>query len=276
MVDDDGMAMSWDPAVYLQHADDRARPFHDLLARVDVAAPARVVDLGCGPGGLTRLLSERWPEARVLGVDSSLEMVERAAAYAVPGRCEFALSDLRDWRPDGPVDVLLSNATLQWVPDHLDLLPRWVEALAPYGVIALQMPANFDAPSHVRLRELADTPRWRPALGGVLRDPDATTTTKDPTTYLEVLTAAGCTVDAWQTTYLHVLEGDDAVLGWVRGTALRPVLDRLSADQAAEFVDEYAALLRAAYPRRPYGTVFPFLRTFVVGQRAGARPAVDA
>lgn len=258
------MTLLWDPEIYLHHADDRARPFWDLMARVPVATPAEVVDLGCGPGTLTKGLADRWQSARVIGVDSSAEMVERARTHAMPGRCEFVVGDVRDWRPDGPVDVLVSNATLQWVPGHLDLLPSWVETLAPGGCLAIQVPANFDAPSHVQMRELAATPRWRDALAGVLRDGEAS---PDPAAYFEVLAAAGCSVDAWQTTYLHVLAGDDAVLGWVRGTALRPVLSALSAGDAEEFVAAYAARLRVDYPRGPHGTVFPFRRTFVVARR---------
>lgn len=255
------MSTCWDPSVYLRHADDRARPFHDLLARVGASAPDRVVDLGCGPGGLTRLLAERWPAAYVLGVDSSPEMIRRAQAYAIAGKCEFVRADVRAWRSDAQVDVLVSNAMLQWVPGHLELLAGWAAGLRPGGWLAIQVPANFDAPSHALMREIATSPRWRAALAGVLRHADAVET---PATYLEVLARAGWTVDAWQTTYLHLLSGDDAVLDWVRGTGLRPVLDALTADEAHEFVTAYAARLRAAYPRTEHGTVFPFTRTFVV------------
>lgn len=260
-------SISWDAEVYLRHADHRARPFHDLLARVVTDAPAGVTDLGCGPGNLTRLLADRWPSARVLGLDTSATMIERAAQHALPGRCEFVLGDLRDWRPDAPLDVIISNAALQWVPGHLALLPLWVDALAPYGWIALQVPANFDAPSHLLMRQLAGTRRWRGALFGVLRHDDAVF---EPEAYLDVLAQAGCTVDAWQTTYLHLLPGADAVLSWMRGTGLRPVLDALSPTDANEFVTAYGVLLREAYPQGSYGTVFPFRRTFVVAQRARA------
>ena len=258
------MSVSWDPAAYLRHADERSRPFHDLLARVDAQDPARVVDLGCGPGGLTRDLAERWPSAHVLGVDSSAEMIERAARYAVPGRCEFVQGDVREWTSDRPVDVVVSNATLQWVPDHRALLPRWVEGLAPDGWLAFQVPANFDAPSHLLLRELATSPRFKTLLEGVLRHSDAV---EQPQTYLETLAGAGCSVDVWQTTYLHVLPGEDAVLGWVRGTALRPVLDALGPADTHEFIAAYTSELRRAYPRGAHGTVFAFRRTFVVARR---------
>ena len=258
------MNTTWDPSVYLRHADDRARPFHDLLARVGASAPDRVVDLGCGPGGLTRLLADGWPAAYVLGVDSSPEMIRRAQPYALAGRCEFVRADVRQWRSGAPVDVLVSNATLQWVPGHLELLAGWPAALRPGGWLAMQVPANFGAPSHALMREVAASPRFQSALAGVLRHADAVET---PETYVDVLARAGCTVDAWQTTYLHVLPGEDAVFDWVRGTGLRPVLDALPADEADEFMATYAARLRGAYPRTEQGTVFPFTRTFVVAQR---------
>ncbi len=254
----------WSPMVYLEHADDRARPFLDLLARVGATDPSVVVDLGSGPGGLTRLLAERWPSADVVGVDSSPEMVQRAQSDPQNARCKFVLGDVRDWRPQGLVDVLVTNATLQWVPDHLALLPRWIEQLAPDGWLAMQVPSNFDAPSHTIMRDLAASSRWADRLSGVLRHRDAVA---EPATYLDVLAATGCTADVWQTTYLHVLQGDDPVLSWVRGTGLRPVLAALSPAEAEAFQAEYAAMLRAAYPVQPYGTLFPFARTFAVGRR---------
>ena len=257
----------WDPAIYLEHGDHRARPFFDLLARVGATAPAVVVDLGCGPGGLTQRLAERWPGADVTGIDSSEEMVRRARSEQRNARCTFVLEDVREWKPRRPVDVLVTNATLQWVPDHLALLPRWVERLGPDGWLALQVPSNFDAPSHTLMREVASSTRWRDQLGGVLRHGDAVA---EPGGYLEVLAATGCSVDAWQTTYVHVLPGPDPVLSWVRGTGLRPVLAALSPADGRAFEAEYAELLRTAYPAQAYGTPFPFTRTFAVARRVGS------
>jgi trans-aconitate 2-methyltransferase len=253
----------WDPAQYLTYAEERSRPFADLLARVHATAPRRVVDLGCGTGRLTRVLADRWPTARVLGIDSSPEMIGRTGQVALPGRLDFRLGDLREWRVGGPVDVLLSNAAVQWVPEHLELFPRWVAAVAPGGWFAFQVPRNVDAPSHRLLAELQES-RWRGRVGAAAR-PD---TVAEPVRYVELLASLGCRVDAWETTYLHLLPGDDAVLEWMKGTALRPVLSALDDEEKTEFLDAYRRALRAAYPRRPHGTLFPFRRLFVAARRA--------
>ncbi|MGX2995191.1 trans-aconitate 2-methyltransferase [Streptomyces sp. JNUCC 64] len=266
----------WDPRQYLRHADHRGRAFVDLLARVpepSVAGPLRVADLGCGPGNVTTLLADRWPAARITGYDNSPEMLDRAAALAGPtaggGTLDFAHADAERWSPDPaePYDVIISNALLQWVPGHTDRFADWIAGLAPGGTFAFQVPGNFGAPSHVLLREVADGPRWRDRLHGVLRHGDAV---HEPAAYLDVLARLGCEVDAWETTYAHVLTGEDPVLDWVMGTGLRPVLAALAGDPPARdaFLDEYRTALRAAYPAAPYGTVLPFRRIFVVARRA--------
>jgi trans-aconitate 2-methyltransferase len=259
----------WDPAQYLHFADERSRPFFDLLGRVGATDPGLVVDLGCGPGHLTVALASRWPEAEVRGIDSSAEMIGQAAALlssagtGAAGRLSFALGDVRQWQPDRPVDVIVSNAVLQWVPDHLRLLPRWAGTLSAGGWLAVQVPGNFDQPSHQILRELAGSDRWRPLLDGVRLNRQAA----DPGQYLDQLARAGCEVDAWETTYLHVLPGEDPVLDWYRGSGLRPVLAVLPDGQAAEFLADYGARVRDAYPAAAYGTVLPFRRVFVVARR---------
>ena len=263
--------MRWDPEQYLQFADERGRPFHDLLARVGAEDPALVVDLGCGPGNLTRGLAARWPHARVEGVDSSPEMIAEAVSVAADPRVTFTVGDLRDWQPAEPVDVLVSNATLQWVPGHLDLLPRLVDAVRPGGWLAFQVPANSADPSHTAMTELATSNRWAAAFEGRDR---ARSAVAEPQTYLEVLAGLGCAVDAWETTYLHVLAGDDAVVRWTSGTGLRPYLQALPhAEEREAFLAEYRALVGRAYPQRPWGTVLPFRRVFVVAQVGGGVPA---
>lgn len=259
-------APRWDPGQYERFADERGRPFFELVGRVRAERPERVVDLGCGTGALTAALVERWPEAMIEGLDRSPDMIAEAAARAIPGRLRFATADLTAWRPDRPVDVIVSNAVLQWVPGHAELLAGWVEALAPGGWLAFQVPGNDGAPSHVLLDELRASPRWRGRLEGVAEGPRVL----EPARYLARLAELGCTVDAWETTYLHVLQGSDPVLEWVKGTALRPVVTALDGEERDAFLAEYAARLREAYPPRPFGTVLPFRRLFVVARRPSA------
>jgi trans-aconitate 2-methyltransferase len=259
----------WDPDQYLRFASERSRPFHELLARVGATDPERVADLGCGPGELTGLLAARWPGAEVTGLDSSPEMIDAArAAQEAAGpadplaRISFGLGDLRDWQPGGKVDVIVSNAVLQWLPDHLEILARWPALLAPGGWLAVQVPGNFDQPSHQILRDLAASPRWRDRLSGAPLNRQSA----DPAQYLDLLARAGCETDAWETTYQHVLPGDDPVTQWYKGSGLRPVLARLDTAAAAAFLAEYSAAAAVAYPRQPYGTVLAFRRVFVVAR----------
>jgi trans-aconitate 2-methyltransferase len=255
------MTATWDPQQYLRYSDARSRPFFDLLAPVRAEAPRSVVDAGCGPGNLTATLAERWPTARVLGFDSSPAMIERAQEHA-GDRVHFAVDDATTWKPDNPVDVLVSNATLHWIDGHDLLAARWLEYLASGGWLAFQVPGNFNSPSHVQINELLAEPRWRDALPAGTR---IGAESFAPEHYLAVLADAGAEVDAWETTYLHVLIGGDPVLEWVKGTALRPILDALGdGEQRNEFLAELGARLRTAYPPGPHGTVFPFRRIFVV------------
>ena len=249
---------TWDPERYLAYADERGRPFVELIARIGATEPRTVVDLGCGPGNLSALLKERWPDASVVGVDSSPEMVEKARS--VDG-VEFCVGDVRAWRPAEPVDVLVSNATLQWVPGHLDLLPRLVGQVAPGGWFAFQVPGNFDEPSHTIRRDLAGEQPYAGFTADVAT-PDAF----GPEVYLGRLALMGCRVDAWETTYLHVLTGEDPVFTWVSGTGARPTLQALPDDLRPRFEDEFKRRLREAYPAGPAGTVLPFRRVFVVAQ----------
>jgi trans-aconitate 2-methyltransferase len=259
----------WDPAQYLRFGDERSRPFFDLVGRIRAEHPRQVVDLGCGPGQLTATLARRWPDAQIRGIDSAAEMIaaaeqlRRDAPAAGLRGLSFARGDVRDWRPDETVDVIVSNAVLHWVPDHEKLLAGWVGTLAPGGWLAFQVPGNFDQPSHAVLRELAGSPRWRSLLADVPLNRQAA----DPAEYVDLLSRAGCAVDAWETTYLHVLPGEDPVLEWYKGTGLRPVLAALDPAQATAFLAEYAAEVRAAYPPAPYGTILPFRRVFVVASR---------
>jgi trans-aconitate 2-methyltransferase len=255
------MPHSWDPDRYLLFADERGRPFVDLLARVGAEAPRTVVDLGCGAGNLAPVLTGRWPGADVLGLDSSPEMIATARSLGLPD-VRFEVADLREWSPPQPVDVLVSNATLQWVPGHLELLPRLVDRVAAGGWFAFQVPGNHGEPSHVLLHELAADPRFAGHTEGVARP-----RSHDPATYADVLRDLGLSVDAWETTYLHLLTGEDPVFTWISGTGARPTLQALPEDLREEFVADYKALLREAYPPGRHGVTLPFRRVFVVAHR---------
>ncbi|MGD0245831.1 MAG: trans-aconitate 2-methyltransferase [Streptosporangiaceae bacterium] len=279
----------WDAAQYLRFGGERARPFFDLLARVGAELPRYVVDMGCGPGNLTAMLAERWPEAVVCGVDSSPQMIEAARALVTkipqsalrsaprapapvgpvatnhaPG-LSFMLDDIRHWKPQSLPDVIISNAVLQWVPGHRELLVRWADQLASGGWLAFQVPGNFDQPSHAIMREMAASARWRP----LLRDVALNRQSADPADYADLLARAGLEVDAWETTYVHILQGEDPVLEWYKGTGLRPVLTTLDTDQAGDFLAEYGTRMREAYPPSSFGTIFPFRRVFTVAHRPG-------
>lgn len=249
---------SWDSVQYLRFEEARTRPARDLLTRVWLESPNTVVDVGCGPGNSTRLLLERWPHASIVGLDSSPPML-REAREAIP-EATFVQGDLRTWRPNASVDLVFSNATLQWVDDHPTVIAHLLDWLSPSGVLAVQMPDNFDYPSHALMRRLASHDRWRARLRGVLRRASVASAAE----YHRML-GNGRRVDVWTIEYLHVLTGSDPVLDWVRGSGLRPVLDRLDEKEGAEFAAEYAAALRAAYPPEPDGTtLFPFRRLFFV------------
>jgi trans-aconitate 2-methyltransferase len=253
----------WDAGQYLRFGGERARPFFDLVAQVGASDPRYVADLGCGPGNLTAALAQRWPNATVAGVDSSQEMIATAQAAMRPG-LSFALGDVWDWRPEQPLDVLVSNAVLQWVPGHDELLLRWADLLAPGGWLAFQLPGNFDQPSHAIVREMAGSPRWRALLADTRLNRQA----GDPADYATLLARPGFEVDAWETSYLHILHGENPVLEWTKGSTLRPVLAALDAEQADAFVREYGERLSEAYHPQSFGTLFPFRRVFTVVHRA--------
>lgn len=253
--------MSWDPDIYMKFANERTRPAMELLARVPLRAPARVIDLGCGPGNSTALLAARWPDAEIEGLESSPEMLAKAGASGV--RARFIEGDVESWSPERPYDVVFSNATLHWVADHRALLPRLMGHVADGGTLAFQVPRNFDAPSHVLMREVAQSGPWAAKLANARQ-----VNVERPEAYFDILAPLSRSLDIWETTYLHVLEGDDPVLAWVSGTGLRPFVQPLDAEERDAFIAQYRARLRDAYPRRADGkTLFPFQRLFVVAQR---------
>lgn len=252
-------AMAWDPDTYLTFGEERTRPARELLSRVPVDAPARVADLGCGPGNSTALLAARWPGASIDAVDSSREMLDTARASGLDAR--FVEADISTWKPEAQFDVVFTNATLQWIPDHATLLPRLCACVKPGGALAFQVPRNFDEPCHTLLKELA---REQPRLAAV-RD---WWNVLPPEAYYGVLEPVVRRVDIWETRYLQVLEGDDAVYRWMSGTGLRPFAAALDGAERDAFLAEYRARLSRAYPRRPGGgTLYPFQRLFAVATR---------
>ena len=256
--------MAWDPAQYLKFADQRLRPAIDLLNRIDVDDPADIVDLGAGAGNVTRMLKERWPDARVTGVDDSQEMLDKAAAVAPEIRWERA--DLASWRPLKPTDIIYSNAALHWLDGHERLFPALLSSVAPGGVLAVQLPRNFSARSHTSISEAALSGPWRAKLEPLLRPAPVA----EPAFYYDLLAPRAATLDMWETEYLQVMEGDNPVKEWTKGTWLRPLLAALEEPERSRFEAHYAELVARAYPRRPDGrTLFPFRRLFIV---ARARP----
>ena len=263
------MNVSWNPAQYLQFAGERLRPALDLLARIPLERPRTIVDLGCGAGNVTKLLGERWPDARIIGVDNSPEMLDEARAATRPdARYTFVAADLARWQPDAPVDLIYSNAALHWLPDHGQLFARLAAMLSSGGVLAVQMPDNFRAPSHTTIAALARGERWRAKLSAIVRDPPVAAAAD----YFGWLSPRMTRVDIWLTDYLQVLEprddGEHPVAAWTKGTWLVPILAALDDGERHEFLREYMQQLAIAYPAREDGrTLFPFRRLFIVANR---------
>jgi len=252
--------MTWDPDRYLGFEGHRLRPALDLLARIPGIGGGEVWDLGCGTGNVTSILAERFASASVHGLDDSAEML--AAARRVAG-IDWVLDDIASWEPPSPVRLVYSNAALHWVPDHQTLFPKLARALAPGGILAVQMPRNFAEPTHAELRATALRPRWVDAVGHI----PGPAPVHEPAAYLGWLDSEVAEIDIWETTYTQILQGEDAVANWTRGTAGVPYLEALG-ERGDEFYAEYAAALRSAYPIRPDGTtVLAFRRLFIVATR---------
>jgi trans-aconitate 2-methyltransferase len=245
----------------LKFAGPRLRPAVDLLSRIDVSNPSEIYDLGAGAGNVTRLLKERWPNARITGVDDSQEMLAKAAKDAP--EINWQCADLATWRPTRPANVIYSNAAFHWVGNHDELFPALFSKLRPGGVLAVQMPRNFAAPSHTAIAQAARSGPWRAKLEPLLRPSPV----GEPAFYFSLLAQRAESIDIWETEYLHVLEGEHPVKEWTKGTWLKPLLDALNAPDRAGFEACYADLLAQAYPRRPDGrTLFPFRRLFIVAK----------
>ena len=249
--------MSWDPDQYLRFADLRTRPGLELIARIPDTNPSLVVDLGCGTGALTAVLAERWPQAEVIGIDSSREMIERARSE-FPA-IDWQVGDVNTWLPDRPVDVIFSNATLHWIDSHELLVPRLRGHLSDTGVLAVQVPDNWDAPTHRVPATILDEGFWRvEARDALMRDRLST-----PAEYLQWVQPAE--VDMWRTTYFQQMRGEDPVWEWVNGSVLRPVLAEFEDVERERFSAVCKRRYREAYPMTADGvTIVPFSRLFLL------------
>lgn len=259
-----GTPPAWDPEQYLRFEGQRDRAALDLLARLpDGLEPAVAWDLGCGAGQHAAWLKARWPKARVHGLDSSAAMLDRARAGEAG--VEWRRGDIADWAPERPADLIWANASLHWLPEHAALLRRLTGALAAGGVIAVQMPMAHETLHHSLMREVAGEGPWAEALAGVA----TVAPLLAPETYYSVLAESCAAVDVWSTTYLQALAGPDAVLEWMKGTALRPHLAALTEPvMRAAFLDALGERLSAAFPGRPDGvTLMPFPRLFLVARK---------
>jgi len=254
---------SWDSTEYLRFSSERTQPAIDLVARIGLAAPRRIVDLGCGPGNSTVVLARRWPAAALVGLDSSSSMIA-AAQKAYPAQTWLA-ADIATWTAPAPFDLVFSNAALQWVPDHARLIPQLFAQVAAGGAFAFQVPANFEAPPHRLMREVGASPAWRAHFQPPPREWHA----HAPEFYYDLLAPLASRVELWTTDYVHILDGVDGIVGWYRGTGLRPWLDALPDDSTREhFLADYRSALAPYFPPQPDGKVlFPFKRLFVVAYR---------
>ena len=258
-------ATRWDPGQYQKFSDHRLRPALELLDRVPLRSPRVIYDLGCGTGEVTRVIAERWPAARVYGLDSSAQMLQKAGSE--PSGVRWIEGDVRTWRPDESPDLIYSNAALQWVGEHEQLFPRLFGLLGVGGCLAVQMPLSWDAPSHRLMRETLEnggpsgTPLGTPELARAV----GRKWVADAAEYYDLLADLATSLDVWETEYLQVLEGEDPVLEWVKGTGLRPILNGLADAEREPFLAEYRRRLHAAYPARADGrTLYPFRRLFIV------------
>lgn len=250
----------WNPQLYRQFESERTRPARELLARIPLNTVNFATDLGCGPGNSTELLAQRWPEARITGIDTSEAMLEQARAR-LPS-CTFQQADISRWQPSQPQQVIYANASLQWLTDHHTLLPHLVEQLDSGGVLAMQMPDNLDEPSHRLMREVAAETRWQEHISAQLADRKRLLSTGD---YYDLLSDAGCQADIWRTTYYHPMADAQGIITWLRATGLRPFLAALNETQQADFLHDYHQALKSAYPVQSDGQVLlAFPRLFMV------------
>ncbi|HJT86600.1 MAG TPA: methyltransferase domain-containing protein [Bryobacteraceae bacterium] len=253
----------WDATQYLKFSGERTQPVHDLVHRIDLAAPRRILDAGCGPGNSTAVLRSRWPDAAVVGLDHSPEMLAQARRNDPGG--EWNLGDAASWRAGRPFDLVFSNAMLQWVPDHERVCRHLLEQAAPGGALAVQVPAHYDSPLHREIQQVSADPAWNERMEAAR----GAITNHSPAWYYDLFEPLAARIDIWETTYCHILEGPDAILEWFRGTGLRPYLAALSSpEERLRFEEMLLERYIRSYPRQRSGKVlFPFRRLFFVAYR---------
>ncbi len=253
---------TWNPETYLQFERERTLPCRDLVSRIELQAPLQIADLGCGPGNSTAVLAERWPAAKILGVDNSPEMLKMARSSKI--RAEWLEADILNWSPRESFDLIFSNAALQWVPDHETLIPKLFGFVIRDGALAFQMPTRTDLWFEV-LTKLLESPAWKDRL----RSASSDFFSRELPFYYDRLSESSRKIDLWATEYSHVLPNAEAVVDWTRGTALRPLLSQLPDSRSRGiFLSDYTKEIAKAYPRQPDGKIlFPFLRRFVIAYR---------
>jgi trans-aconitate 2-methyltransferase len=249
----------WDSRQYLRFGDERTRPAADLLARIDLADPRRVIDLGCGPGNSTALLRGRWPDAEIIGLDSSEDML--AAAQRDHKDIAFVIGDMASWRPAEKFDLVFSNAALQWVGGHATLVPALLDAVADNGALAVQMPRNHDFATHALMRQIAAEGPWRERLAGARE----ASPVQPPEFYYDLLAPQSSRVILWETNYIQIMDDAPAIIAWLQGTGLRPFLSRLSPEEQTSFLRRYSEALADAFPERSDGRLLlPYPRLFFI------------
>ena len=253
----------WNAKQYLKFEDERTRPAIDLIRRIPPAEIRRAVDIGCGPGNSTELIVDRYPDAQVLGLDNSPDMLAKARGR-LP-EVSFQEADIAAWDPGERYDLIFANAVLQWLPDHPRLLARLAACLGTGGCLAVQMPNNLQEPSHRLMRKVAQEGPWAEKLEAASVSREEIGSFED---YYSWLLQAGCSVDLWQTTYVHPLADAGAIVEWLKGTGLRPYLAPLSPEEQSGFLDRYRAEIEKAYPAQADDKVLlRFPRLFFVAQR---------
>lgn len=253
----------WNPDLYLKFAGERTQPAIDLLAKTALASPQRIIDLGCGPGNSTVLLKARWPDAKIIGLDNSPDMI--AAAKAEYRDMNWVESDITEWKAEAAFDLIFSNAALHWVPEHKKIFPHLINQLSSDGVLAVQMPTHFQSRVHKRIHEIAVDPEWQHLTGQALE----AIKVERPPFYYDLLQPHVSRLDLWETEYIHVLENHQGIVDWIRGTGLRPFLQALESDeQSARFEKLLLDGVSEDYAKQNDGRVlFPFRRLFIVAYR---------